>query len=162
MKIALIIIAVIIILPLAVGMLLPSKRVFTKTAEFKSSPQQIWDIITNIKGQEQWRSDVKSIEIISTKKGAEKWTEIPKKGRPITFQVKTYQEPNRYDIEIVDTSISGYWEGRIKEVNGTTKVECKEIIHVNNPYFRIVSYLFVDLNEIMDIYMANLKNRLGE
>ena len=162
MKIALNVTAVIVMLPLVVGMLLPSKRVFTKTAKLKSSPQQVWDVITNVKAQKEWRDDVKSIEMISSEKGAEKWTETPKKGQPITFQVKTFQEPNRYDIEIVDSGISGYWEGRITESNGTTSVAFKEIIDVKNPYFRTIVYLFVDLDKTMDIYMTNLKKKLGE
>jgi len=53
MKIVLIVIAVIVILPLVVGMLLPSKRVFIKTAQLKSSPQQVWDIITDVKSQKE-------------------------------------------------------------------------------------------------------------
>jgi len=162
MKIVIIILFVIAILPLAIGLFLPTERTFVKTAQFKSSPQEIWNAITDIKGQEEWRNDVKSIEMINTQKGKEKWTEIPKRGKSITFQVKTFQEPNRYDIEIVDSGISGYWEGRITESNGTTDVEFKEIIDVKNPYFRIIMYLFIDLDKTMDIYMTNLKKKLGE
>jgi len=162
MKIALIVIAIIIVLPLLVGMFLPNERVFIKKAQFKSNPQQIWDVITNVKGQEEWRNDVKLIEMIESKKGAEKWTEIPRQGQPITFQVKAYQEPNRYDIEIVDSSFSGYWEGRIKKENGKTFIEFKEVAIIKNPYFKILAYLFFDLNKTMDLYLLNLKNKLGE
>ena len=162
MKIALIVLLIIAVLPLVIGLFLPNERIFIKTATFKSSPQQIWDVITDIKGQEQWRSDIKAIEILTSKKGAEKWTEIPKKGRPITFQVKTYQPPNRFDIEIVESSFSGYWEGRIEESNGGSKIEFREILIIKNPYFKTLSYLFFDLNKTMDLYLSNLKTKLGE
>ncbi|MEN1783850.1 MAG: hypothetical protein AAGF77_01815 [Bacteroidota bacterium] len=98
--------------------------------------------------------------MLSVEKGAEKWIETPINGQPITFQVKTFQEPNRYDIEIVDSGISGYWEGRITERNGITSVAFKEVIDVKNPYFRIIMYLFVDLDKTMDVYMTNLKKKL--
>lgn len=157
-----IVLTAIIVIPLVIGLLLPSERVFTKTAKFTSSPEQIWAVITDVKAQTTWRNDVKSIEMLSTEKGAEKWTEIPKKGQPITFQVKTYQPPNRYDIEIVDSGFSGYWEGRINAENGKTKVEFKEVVVVTNPFFRVFSYLFVDLDATMELYLTHLKQKLGE
>lgn len=142
MKVAFIILATILILPLVVGLFLPSERTFIKTAELKSSPQKIWDVITDIKGQEKWRDDVREIQMISTEQGAEKWTEIPKKGQPITFQTKTYQPTSRFDIEIVDSGFSGYWEGKIERENNLTKIEFKEIAMIKNPYFRVIAYLF--------------------
>jgi hypothetical protein len=162
MKFAIITLLVIAILPLIIGLFLPTERMFVKTAKFKSSPQEIWNVITDIKGQEEWRVDVKSIEMINAQKGEEKWTEIPEKGRPITFQVRTYEPPNRFDIEIVESGFSGYWEGRINEENGLTSIEFKEVVVISNPYSKTISYLFLDLNKTMDLYLANLKKKLGE
>lgn len=162
MKIVIIILLVMTILPLVIGLFLPTQRTFCKTAQFISSPQEIWNTITDIKSQEQWRNDVKSIEMINTQKGKEKWTETPKRGKPITFQVKTYEPPQRFDIEIVESSFSGYWEGRINEKNGVTEIEFKEVVVISNPYFKTLSYLFLDLNKTMDLYLANLKKKLGE
>ena len=162
MKIVIIVLLVIVILPLVIGSFLATERTFVKTAQFKSSPQDIWNVITDIKGQEEWRDDVESIEMINVKKGKEKWTEIPKKGRPISFQVKTYDPPNRFDIAIVESDFSGYWEGKINEKNGLTDIEFKEVVVISNPYFKTLSYLFLDLNKTMDLYLANLKKKLGE
>ena len=162
MKIVIIVLLVIVILPFVIGSFLATERTFVKTAQFKSSPQDIWNVITDIKGQEEWRDDVESIEMINVKKGKEKWTEIPKKGRPISFQVKTYDPPNRFDIAIVESGFSGYWEGKINEKNGLTDIEFKEVVVISNPYFKTLSYLFLDLNKTMDLYLANLKKKLGE
>lgn len=162
MKIIIIAILVLAIFPFIIGLFLPTARTFVKTSQFKSSPQEIWNVITDIKGQEEWRNEVKSIEIINAKKGKEKWTEIPKKGRPITFKVKTYEPPNRFDIEIMESGFSGYWEGRIREKKGVTEIEFKEVVVINNPYLKTLSYLFLDLNKTMDLYLANLKKKLDE
>ena len=162
MKIVIIVLLVIVILPLVIGSFLATERTFVKTAQFKNSPQDIWNVIRDIKGQEEWRDDVESIEMINVKKGKEKWTEIPKKGRPISFQVKTYDPPNRFDIAIVESGLSGYWEGKINEKNGLTDIEFKEVVVISNPYFKTLSYLFLDLNKTMDLYLANLKKKLGK
>lgn len=162
MNIALIILIIIILLPLIVGFFLPQRNSYIRTAILKSSPQEIWDVISNMEAQIEWRDDLKAIHMISVKNGEEKWTEIPKGGRSISFQIKTYQPPNRLDIEIIDSAFKGYWEGRIMETATGTKVEFKEIVDIRNPYFRVISYLFVDLGKVMDLYMTNLKKRLGE
>ena len=162
MKIAILILAIVLLLPLIIGLLLPSERKFIKTAQLSSSPEEIWAVITDVKGQEDWRSDVKSIQMLESEKGAEQWTEIPRSGSPITFRVKTYEPPYRYDIEIIEHSFSGYWEGRLKAGNGSTAVEFKEVAIIKNPYFRVLSYLFFDLNKTMDLYISNLKRKLGE
>jgi hypothetical protein len=162
MKTVIIVLLVLVILPVVIGLFLPTVRTFVKTSQFKSSPQEIWNVITDIKGQEEWRNDVKSIEMINAKKGKEKWTEIPKKGRPITFQVKTYEPPKRFDIEIVESGFSGYWKGRINEKSGVTEIEFKEAVVISNPCFKTLSYLFLDLNNTMDLYLSNLKKKLGE
>ena len=37
----------------------------------------------------------------------------------------------------------------------------KEVICIENPIFRLVSYVFVDLDQTMEVYMTNLKTHLG-
>ena len=72
MKIAIIVLLVLAILPLIIGLFLPTERKFVKTSQFKSSSQEIWNVITDIKGQEELRDDVKSIEMINERNGKEK------------------------------------------------------------------------------------------
>jgi len=33
---------------------------------------------------------------------------------------------------------------------------------IKNPYFRVLSYLFFDMEKTMDVYLANLKVKLEE
>lgn len=107
MKILLIIVAILLtisFLILAIGLFLPQKQIFTKSKIFENhSPEKIFNLITDIKGQEKWRSDVKEIVIFSDKKGEEKWKEIPKKGQAITFKTTKYEPHSRFDIKIIDS-----------------------------------------------------------
>jgi hypothetical protein len=41
-------------------------------------------------------------------------------------------------------------------------MEFKEFITISNPFFRTISYVFVDLDKTMDLYLQNLKQKLGE
>ena len=143
-----------------VGLILPKERTFTKTAELKSEISIVFNLVSDFKNQAGWRNDIKEIIVIDDST----WTEVPKKGRAITFKVKKKKENELFEIEIIKPEdFNGYWVGTFKPtiVNGTS-AEFKEVIIVSNPFFRTMSYLFVDLDKTMDLYLKHLKQKLGE
>jgi hypothetical protein len=125
-----------------------------------SDVTKVFNIVTDFKNQTTWRNDVKEIIVIDENT----WTEVPKKGTAITFKVKQKVENEIFEIEIIEPkNFNGYWVGTFKttKVNGTA-IEFKEVITISNPFFRTLSFLFVDLNKTMDLYLQNLKQKLGE
>ena len=82
----------------------------------------------------------------------------------ITFKVKQKVENEIFEIEIIEPkNFNGYWVGTFKQTNkNQTAIEFKEVITISNPFFRTLSYLFVDLDKTMDLYLQNLKQKLGE
>jgi hypothetical protein len=140
-----------------VGLMLPKERVFTKTAVLNSDVPKVFSIVTDFKGQTTWRNDVDEIIVIDNKT----WIEVPKKGTAITFQVKRKIENQLFEMEIVEPkSFQGYWIGTFEEVGNGTKVVFKEVAIIENPFFRVLSSLFIDLDKTMEIYMNNLKVKL--
>ena len=153
-------IVAIIAIVLIIGLFLPKERTFTKTAVLNSDVNKVFNIVTDFKNQTTWRNDVKEIIVIDENT----WTEVPKKGTAITFKVKQKVENEIFEIEIIEPkNFNGYWVGTFKttKVNGTA-IEFKEVITISNPFFRTLSFLFVDLNKTMDLYLQNLKQKLGE
>jgi hypothetical protein len=153
-------IVAIIAIVLIIGLFLPKERTFTKTAVLNSDVNKVFNIVTDFKNQTTWRNDVKEIIVIDNNT----WTEVPKKGTVITFKVKQKVENEIFEIEIIEPkNFNGYWVGTFKttKVNGTA-IEFKEVITISNPFFRTLSFLFVDLNKTMDLYLQNLKQKLGE
>ena len=153
-------IVAIIAIVLIIGLFLPKERTFTKTAVLNSDVNKVFNIVTDFKNQTTWRNDVKEIIVIDNNT----WTEVPKKGTAITFKVKQKVENEIFEIEIIEPkNFSGFWVGTFKttKVNGTA-IEFKEVVTISNPFFRTLSFLFVDLNKTMDLYLQNLKQKLGE
>ena len=153
-------IVAIIAIVLIIGLFLPKERTFTKTAVLNSDVNKVFNIVTDFKNQTTWRNDVKEIIVIDENT----WTEVPKKGTAITFKVKQKVENEIFEIEIIEPkNFNGYWVGTFKttKVNGTA-IEFKEVITISNPFFRTLSFLFVDLNKTMDLYLQNLKQKFGE
>lgn len=141
------------------GLLLPKQREFVKQAELRSPPEKVFQVVTDVESQASWRDDVLEIKVIDQST----WTEIPKKGAPITFKTKQKAENKLFEIEIIaPKSFKGHWLGTFEETPTGTKVVFKEVMLIENPFFRVVSLIFVNLDKTMEIYMENLKTKLGE
>ena len=159
MKVAILLILAIIAFVFIAGLLLPKQREFVKQAELNSSPEIVFQVVTNFANQASWRDDVQEINVIDGKT----WTEVPKKGTPITFRIKRKVENQLFEMEIIEPkSFNGYWIGTFEETENGTKVIFKEVVIIENPFFRVFSSIFVDLDKTMDLYMYNLKTKLGK
>ena len=51
----------------------------------------------------------------------------------------------------MESNFSGYWKGKINAKNGVIEIEFKEVVVSSKSYFKTFSYLFLDLNKIMDL-----------
>lgn len=153
-------IATIIAIVLIIGLFLPKERTFTRTALLNSDVTKVFHLVTDFKNQTTWRNDVKEIIVIDNNS----WTEVPKNGTAITFKVKQKVENEIFEIEIIEPkNFNGYWVGTFKQTKrGETAIEFKEVVTISNPFFRTLSYLFVDLDKTMDLYLENLKQKLSE
>ena len=153
-------IVAIIAIVLIIGLFLPKERTFTKTAVLNSDVTKVFNIVTDFKNQTSWRNDVKEIIVIDNNT----WTEVPKKGTAITFKVKQKVENEIFEIEIIEPkNFNGYWVGTFKQTKpNETAIEFKEVVTISNPFFRTISYLFVDLDKTMDLYLENLKQKLSK
>lgn len=151
-------VASVLLLLLIVGLLLPKEREFVKTANLKSPPERVFKIVTDVENQTSWRNDIQEIKVIDQYT----WTETPKKGTPITFKTKQKVENQIFEIEIIEPkSFNGYWVGTFEQIPTGTKVHFKEVVVIKNPFFRVLSAVFVDLDQTMEDYMTNLKTQLG-
>ena len=156
----LVFVVALIAIVLIIGLFLPKERTFTKTAVLNSDVTKVFNLVSDFKNQTTWRNDVK--EIIGIDENT--WTEVPKKGTAITFKVKQKIENEIFEIEIIEPkNFNEYWVGTFKQTKeNQTAIEFKEVVTISNPFFRTISYFFVDLDKTMDLYLQNLKQKLGE
>ncbi|MFY8162508.1 MAG: SRPBCC family protein [Candidatus Kapaibacteriota bacterium] len=159
MKVVILFVLVIIAFVFVAGILIPKQREFEKHAELNSPPEIVFQVVTDFANQTSWRDDVKEIKEIDGKT----WTEVPKKGTPITFRIKRKVVNQLFEMEIIyPKSFKGYWIGTFEKTENGTKVIFKEVAIIENPFFRVLSLIFVDLDKTMDLYMYNLKTKLGK
>ena len=159
MTVAVLSIVALVAMVFVIGLFIPKQKEYLKTADLKTSPESVFQIVTDFENQTLWRNDVQEIKVIDQNT----WTEVPKKGTPITFRTKQKIQNQLFEMEIIEPkSFQGYWVGTFEQIPTGTKVVFKEIVIVENPFFRVMSSIFVDLDKTMDVYMSNLKAKLGE
>lgn len=152
-------IVAIIAMVFIIGLFIPKERTFTKTAVLHSDVNKVFNLVSDFKNQTTWRNDVKEVIVID----GNTWTEVPKKGTTITFKTKQKIQNELFEIEIIEPkNFSGYWVGTFEQTTAGTKVVFKEVVTIDNPLFRVMSLIFVDLDKTMEVYLNNLKTKLGE
>lgn len=165
MKYALIMIGILgfaLVMAFIWGLSLPQERIYTKTITFRLSVENVWNTINDLQGQVRWRTDLKEIKIISNV--PEVWIEIPKQGPEIKFRTKIKEKFKLWEMEIIENpSFSGNWIGTFEtNQDGGTSIVFVEKPIIANPLMRVFAHLFIDTDKIMELYLKNLANALGE
>ncbi len=65
-------------------------------------------------------------------------------------------------FQIEPKNFNGYWSRTFEPTSKGTKVVFRDVVIIENPFYRVLSSIFVDLDKTMEIYMSNLKTKLGE
>jgi hypothetical protein len=149
----------VVIMALA-GTSLPVKHTSTRSASFKASPQQVWDIVS---GPPNWRPDVTRYEELPAHDGHRMWIEYGKGGSKITYEVVEADPPHKLVTRIADPSLpfGGTWTYDFIFVDGGVTMRITEDGEVYNPIFRFISRYVVGYTATMDRYLEALQKKLS-
>ena len=158
-----IVIAGIILLVFIAGLLLPDERTATSECFYNASPEKVYNALIN-NADYGYRSDLEEIVIVEEKDGIEVWDEIAKNGSVIRSRTARKVPHSLYEFEIVKgNGFTGYWKGELKVTStGGTHFTSTEIIRMKNPFLKVVSRLFFDLEKFMHTYQNDLRVKLSE
>ncbi len=77
-------IAILVVVVLVVGWLMPVRHRASRQATFRAAPASVWELITNVDAFPAWRGDVKAVERLPDRDGRPVWVEEGSNGR-ITY-----------------------------------------------------------------------------
>jgi hypothetical protein len=124
--------------------------------KLKHGVSEVWRVVTDNRNY-SWRSDIKSIKILS----ATSFTEQYKDGGQTEFTIISKEENRLYQFEMNNKLFSGRWVGEFFEMDDTsTKLVFTEYIYFKNPLFYMLSFFMVNLKKIQETYMKDLKKEL--
>ena len=133
-------------------------RISTATEVLNSRIEDVWDTITDNEHW-QWRSDLQNLEILND----EEFIEYGKGGLEIHFTITKKEAYNVYGFTMNSKHFSGEWIGHFEKLpDGKTKITFTESLVYKKLLFKIFASLFINLQAIQDVYMRDLKKKLGE
>jgi uncharacterized protein YndB with AHSA1/START domain len=165
MKWVLIVVVVIVLIAGAVtliGLLLPRDHVATSTTLINAPQPNVWDALANVSEYPRWRSDVQSVDVLSTE-GALRWREHTRNGA-ITFERMEEERPRRLVARIADEKLpfGGTWTYELAPEGGRTRLTITERGYVTNPFFRFMARFIFGHHGTQEDFLRALGRRFGQ
>jgi len=159
---AAVLVAVIVIVFL-VGWSLPVKHTATGEATFKSSPDSLYQLISDVDRFPQWRSSVKSVERLSDSAGKKRFREVGSDGT-ILYEVDSAVPGQRLATRIADKSLpfGGSWTHELIPHGDSTTLRITENGEVYNPIFRFVSRFVFGHSATIEKYLADVRRHVEQ
>lgn len=143
-----------------VGMLLSSERSATRRSVLHAEPETVFGIVTD-NTQWKYRASIKNLVILENSENGEIWEETATNGKKIRFRMREKTPFSRYSFDMESKLFSGVWSATfIGTGRGETLFTATENIRIKNPFIRALSYLFFDLDKLMEAYQNDLKAEL--
>lgn len=154
------VLAGLIVIMLVIGKLLPVAHTAARRAEFRATPEKIWQLLTQFSDYPKWRKELKQVETISEKA----WKETDSHGQVITFELQEARPFEKMVTVIADKNLpfGGSWTFELKANTATTTLIITENGEVYNPFFRFMSKYIFGHAATLEKYLQNLKSALGE
>ena len=148
----------IVLIVVVVGWSLPVKHTATGEATFKSSPESLYQVITDVDRFPQWRSTVKSVERLPDSAGKKRFREVGSDGT-ILYEVDSAVPNQRLITKIADRSLAfgGSWTHELIPRGDSTTLRITEDGEVYNPIFRFVSRFVFGHTATIEKYLADVR-----
>jgi hypothetical protein len=157
------VIAGLIALMAIIGALLPKGHTAARTTVINKPPEVLWQAMTDCAAFSQWRTDVKSVEVLPDRNGHTVWREDGKNGK-ITLETIEASPPSRLVLLIADPDLpfGGKWTYELQPSPGGSRVTITEDGEVYNPIFRFMSHVFFSQSASIETYLKALGKKYGE
>ena len=147
-----------------IGALLPNSHVAHSTAMYSAKPDAVWTAISDYKSYPQWRSDVRSVDVLPPKNGNPSWREHGSNG-DIAYEIVESRPPMRLVTHIADPNLpfGGTWEYDLQPAPGGGSVlTITEHGEVYNPVFRFMSKFVFGHAATLEKFLRSLGRKFGE
>ena len=143
---------------LLVGWSLPVKHRATGEATFKTSPQALYKLITDVDRFPGWRSSVKRIEHVPDSAGRKRFREVGSDGT-ILYDIESAVPDQRLVTRIADRSLpfGGSWTYELVPRGDSTTLRITEDGEVYNPIFRFVSRFIFGHTATIEKYLEDVR-----
>lgn len=141
------------------GLSIPATTRAEREAQFAASPEQVYARISDIRGQQTWRSDIGKVEASSDGK---QWTEYPDDGSALAFRLVESRPASTFVIAYKSSlGFEGLWRAGLEPDGNGTRGAFAEEVTVPNPFFRAIGRLARPPGQHLDLYLKDLRRVTG-
>ena len=120
-----------------IGYFLPETRKLTKETVYSANAEKVYNVITDNQNW-QYRTSLDNLEILSRD-----------------------SENEYYAFDMSSQFFTGEWHATLTPIDKEqTRFEATESLTFPNPFIRVLSYLFMDLEKFMQTYEDELRKKL--
>jgi uncharacterized protein YndB with AHSA1/START domain len=154
-------VAILVVVLLAVGWLLPETHRASRQATVPVSADAVWAVITNVDAFPSWRSDVKSVQRLPDRDGRPAWVEDTSNGK-IPLAVERSEAPRLLVVRIADPNLpfGGTWTYEITPTANGSTLTITEDGAVYNPLFRVMARFVFGYEATLATYLQSLEAAL--
>lgn len=146
-----------IVIMVFVGRSLPEKHTATQTMSFTSSPEEVWNVVTNVEQWKSWRKGVKEVSMT----GPDTFREKSSNGE-VEYMVSNSVPGLSHTTTIITKGLpyGGAWNYVFeREANGC-RLTITENGEVYNPFFRFMSKYIFGHDGTLKAYMNDLQSQI--
>lgn len=154
--------AVVVILVVVIGMLLPVSHVASVSGEIPAPREQVFAALSDVRLAATWRSDIDSVAVLSKEGEPLRWREVGGSGS-LAF-VRDEMDPPRRIVSRIDGRDQGFggrWIWELTPGSTGTEVTVTEEGEVYNPLFRFMSRFVFGHHRTMESVLKDLGTRFG-
>lgn len=145
-----------LVLPVLVGFMMSSRQQVTRVELIKASADQVWEALSDLQLQTQWRKGITSVQMLDDDDGL-RWLEKPENGHPVTIRKVKENQPQELVLEMQYGSVKGTRQARLNAVPGGTRVTFTEVQDASSPFSRLAVRRQGGLDGKMDRFVQELK-----
>ena len=104
-----------------------------------SNIHKVWETVLAVDKYTQWRSDLSKTEVINE----EQFIEYTKNGYPTTFTITVVEPHKRWEFDMENSNMKGYWIGIFTSIDDKTEIDFTEQVTAKKFYMKpfVKSYL---------------------
>ncbi|HLF84457.1 MAG TPA: SRPBCC family protein [Blastocatellia bacterium] len=157
------VIAGLVALMAIIGALMPKGHTASRSTVINKPPEVLWQTMTDCAAFPQWRTDIKSVEVLPDRDGHRVWREDGKNGK-MTLEAIEASPPSRLVLRIADPDLpfGGTWTYELQASGTGSRVTITEDGEVYNPIFRFMGRVFFTQTASIETYLKALGKKYGE
>ena len=153
----------VVLVPLVGGFMLPQAHVATRSADFRVSPDSLWQVITRVSDYPYWRTGITDVEVLVIRDRLPRWIEHSSDGR-VTYEAIEGERGRRLVVRMESEGMpyGGSWTYVLAPtVDGGTTLSIAENGEVYNPIFRFLARFVIGHTATLDQFLGDLAKWLA-